>query len=273
MSNRLRRLMRRRLSLASVALGACVLVPVVVVSNPLASAPARSGSRASVAAVAKPSRAVAVRSLRRRIEGTADGGALKAHLADAVVSEAATGLAVFARARSAADAVPANLLESLAPIAVDAAESRLAFASGGNSVYLVPDGEGICLVDTSGSESGCFRMSEVLSTGSVQSKECGQGLPNPQTIEIAGVIPNRVTEAAVVLSDGTKRPLTISGNAFVTQLARSGPLPTRIEVHTPTGVESFGSTVPPDTANEACVDSVSEYEALVASGKLPKQDN
>jgi hypothetical protein len=176
---------------------------------------------------------------------------LSARVADVAVSRAARSLALFSRPRATEDAMPLSQAEIL-PEPVEAEQSRLAFSAAGNSVYLVPSAEGICISDTSHSLDACVPTAMVSEGGAAESTECGVGLPNDETVEIAGVIPDQARDAVVILSDGDRRPLTVRNGVFLEDFSRHGPLPTEIEVLMPAGPHFFSSTVPSDAGSEHC---------------------
>jgi hypothetical protein len=177
---------------------------------------------------------------------------LTAHIADAVLSQAAQSLSLFARARTATDVVPQAQAELL-PEPVEAQQSRLAFSVGGNAVYLVPSAEGVCISDTNYSQDGCMALSVVREGGAAESTECGRGLPNTETVEVAGVVSAQAREPTAILSNGARVPLTVTNDVFLADFPRKGPLPAQIEVKMPGGPHFFSSTVPADAGSEHCV--------------------
>jgi hypothetical protein len=239
--------LRSKRSLVGLVVVPAVLASLLAALSPLGNAPALSRpghGRQKTTTMAALRKALAQRYLT--------GHGVKADGAAASVTSAAAALAVFGRPRTTSDAVPVALTESLVE-ANDPQQSREAFVANGNAVFLIPSEEGVCLVDSNRSQSGCFPMSMIRNGGGVQSTECGVGLPNDETIQIAGVLPDQARQATVLLSDGSKTPLKAQNNAFLADFARKGPLPTQIELQMPSGTDFVPSTVPSDVATENCV--------------------
>ncbi len=236
-------LRRRRISLGVVVLAVAAAVPTLVALNPLASSGAVSGR----APTAPSGQAAFAQQLTR-------------------------ALAVLRRSATSNDVLPARLSHALEALHVsfDPALARRALVTHtGTDVYLVPSATGVCLVDGNLSEASCFSTSAVLSSGATASVDCSPTLPNGNTIEIAGVIPDGASNPVVVLADGTKRPLAVEGNAYLEQFRRSDPLPSQIEWEAATGPVAVSARVPTDVATEHCVASAGELRALEASGKIP----
>jgi hypothetical protein len=240
MARRSGRSIRRSRVLVPV-LGVAALIVVVAALNPISGVSAKS-----TPAPARPNDAAVLKTL----------AVLHPHItaraADTVLASAGGRLGVFAGARSASDAMPSQLAAVL-PEAVEQQQSRLVEVQGSNEVFVTPSASGVCLSDTSGSQNGCLPLSRVLEGGVAQSTECGRGLPNDETVEVAGVVPNEATQPTAILSDGTRRALEVHNNVFIADFARKQPLPTEIEVQTPSGPHVFSSTVPANAAQEDCV--------------------
>jgi hypothetical protein len=183
----------------------------------------------------------------------------------------ATNLAALQRPATAADALPpilGNELDSVGSgVEIENARSTYVTSSG-DRVYLVPSDTGVCLADSKLRESGCFTAAEVMSTGATMSDDCSPYLPDGQTIEIAGVLPDSAKNAEVVLSDGKRLPLTVEGNTYIRQFARSGALPELISWESASGPVTVSAHVPVDTKSETCA-TRSEVKKLEAEGKIP----
>jgi hypothetical protein len=180
-------------------------------------------------------------------------------------------LAALQRPANAADALPPILGNELDSVSsgVEIENAREAYVTvSGDRVYLVPSATGVCLADSDLRESGCFTAAEVVSTGATMSDECSPYLPDGQTIEIAGVLPDSAKSAAVVLSDGTRLPLTVEGNTYIRQFARNGPLPELISWESASGPVTVSAHVPADAKSESCA-TRSEVKKLEAEGKIP----
>jgi len=231
-----------RLRVLIPGLGVAALILVVAALNPIAGVSARS----TPADAKGPNGAAVIRTL----------AVLHPHLgaraADTLLASAQGRLGIFTRARATSDAMPPELA-SVLPEAVERQQSRLAAIEGSNELFVTPSASGVCLSDTNGSQSGCLPLSRILEGGVAQSTECGRGLPNDETVQVAGMVPNEASHPTAILSDGTRRPLEVHNNVFVADFGRKQPLPTEIEVQMPTGPHLFPSTVPADAAQEDCV--------------------
>jgi len=183
------------------------------------------------------------------------------------------GLAVLRAPSSSIDMPPAGVLAALGAIDLSA-NTRLArramITAWGAAVYLVPTADGVCLIDDTLTETGCFTTAAVLGADATESDDCSPGLPNDNTIEIAGVMPDSAVNPVVVLTDGSRRPLSVKHNTYVARFARNGPLPETIESGPAGGRTSTSAGVPSGVAHEACVVSAGELRKLEASGKIPR---
>jgi hypothetical protein len=231
---------RRKVPLGVVVVAAAIAVPLLITLNPLAG----SGA-ANVTATSRAS--------------TASTEQLQA------------ALSILRRPRTARDELPATLQNALAALhaGADPGQARRAFVmADGVAVYLVPSERGICLIDSNLSENGCFAATDVLGSGATQSDVCSPTLPDGNTIEIAGIVPDGAIDPTVILSDGRRQALEVRQNAYLMQFDRKGPLPRQIEWTAATGPTTVSADVPADVASEQCA-TRSELRALEASGKIP----
>jgi hypothetical protein len=238
---KLREFARRRTPLGVVAIAVAVGVPLVIAANPVA------GSGAD--------------SPKATVEPLPPAG-------NGQVDQA---LKVLRRPRTVNDEVPANLQEALAALRVGAApqQGRRAFVAGdGVAVYVVPSETGACLVDSDLSETACFDAAAILGTGAAESDDCSPTLPNGDTVEIAGIVPDGASDPTVLLSNGAREPLRVTENAYLKRYVRTGPLPTRIEWNSAAGPTSVNAGVPADVSAERCA-THAEVKALEADGKIP----
>jgi hypothetical protein len=236
---------RRRTGVFSLAVVVAITGSALAALSPITSSPARTAN-------AQPRELTRAQLFAKLEQRGRQRTRLAAQVADAVVPQAQQALSIFARARTATDAVPPAQAEIL-PEPVEAQQSRLAFSTGGNAVYLVPSAEGVCISDTNDSQDGCLSLSKIREGGAAESTECGRGLPNTETVEIAGVVSDEAREPTAILSNGARTPLSVTNGVFLADFPRKGPLPTQIEVRMPSGPDFFSSTVPADTSTEHCV--------------------
>jgi hypothetical protein len=236
---------RRRTGVFSLAVVVAITGSALAALSPITSSPARTSA-------AQPRELTRAQLFAKLEERGRQRTRLTAKVADVVVSQARQSLSIFARARTATDAV-SQAQAVILPEPVEAQQSRLAFSADGNAVYLVPSAEGVCISDTNDSQDGCLSMSMVREGGAAESTECGRGLPNTETVEVAGVVSDQAREPTAILSNGARTPLTVTNDVFLADFPRKGPLPTQIEVRMPTGPHFFSSTVPADASTEHCV--------------------
>ena len=239
MTHRMARLRRRKVSVGVVALAVAVAVPMLVIFNPLASSDATSSDQTAAPAGAS--------------------------------EQLAAALGVLRQPATDANALPANLQTELGTLpGANGSLARRAFVDAqGTSVYLIPSTSGVCLLDSTRTQSTCFSTAEVLSGDATASADCSPFLPNGNTIEIAGVVPDGASDPVTILSNGTRVPLDVEGNAYLQQFSRSGPLPSQIQWDSPSGIVTSSAHVPTDVATEKCA-TQKEVEALVNSGKIPR---
>jgi|ERR1035437_3085498 hypothetical protein len=236
------RLSKRGLPLCAAILATTLSAVVLVAANPLAT----SGAN------------------RRGAHRAASKSSTRAQLTGA--------LAVLSRAATGADAVPAEartVLSNLDPTANASMARRAMVSPTGAAVYLAPREGGVCLIDTTLTETGCFSTGTVLSGRAIESDACSPGLPNGDTIEIAGVLPNTLPNPTVTFSDGTQQRLHVEGNVFLEQFPRHGPLPRTIAWGAGAARVEVSAHVPSDVASEVCVTTRKELRALEAAGKIP----
>ncbi len=188
------------------------------------------------------------------------------------VGRASALLEVLRRSATGHDALPPQLQSALSRLGVevDITGARRALVTPqGNAVYLVPSNSGVCLIDSNNSESGCFSTEAVRDGRATQSDDCSPSLPDANTIEIAGVLPDGAADPTIIRADGTRQALKVDGNAYLAQFGSYAPLPTRIEWTSLGHAVTASAPVPSDVVSEDCV-TPAEVKALEASGKVPR---
>lgn len=180
-----------------------------------------------------------------------------------------SSLAVFRRGAEDTDALPPRL-QSMVEASIPEAGANGALArravvkASGTSVYLVPSQDGLCLVTSNGSQLFCSQQAAVLTGRATSSTDCSPTLPR-DVVEIAGILPDGASDASVILSNGTRKQLSVARNAYIAQFSRTDPLPEAIRWNSPAGSHSVRSAVPSDAATIDCV-----TPADVESGKVPR---
>jgi hypothetical protein len=159
---------------------------------------------------------------------------------------------VFRRARSSQrDALP-----SLDPAArVTEGENvrlsrRAAATPSGDSYYLVPGRNSICLFGENGS-GGCTGIERAM-RGDLIVSLCAPRLAEDQ-LRVIGMFPDGVASVTFELADGTAVEVPVQQNALAADFARTGPkLPLSARWTAPAGDEALSLPIPPDAGEVAC---------------------
>jgi hypothetical protein len=170
----------------------------------------------------------------------------------------ASELSILDRPATAADSLPSGIVGSPSHwlreerVGANASLSRLAASSPSGSVYLIPSANGVCVFDTAGTTNVCASADEVASGEAEEAILCSPTIPSGD-IEIGGVLPDGTSNLTVLLSNGSSRPLTVSGNTYSADFARGGPLPTSIQWSAGATEHTASAHVPSSASSETCV--------------------
>jgi hypothetical protein len=167
------------------------------------------------------------------LAGSSAGSGSAKPQSEATQTDLTANLAVLRRAASPSDAIPGRLERALGTVArssVQGSLSRLStVTTQGTSLYIVPTVNGeACLVDTNLSELFCATAAQVAAGAATASTACSPSIGS-NNVEIAGILPDDATSPSLVLANGTTVPLTVTNNTYLTQFARTSPLPRKIQ--------------------------------------------
>jgi hypothetical protein len=220
----------------------------------------RLRSRIVIAGVVAAAVIVAVTLLTRppvtQASDVANGGLVATPPVATVDPAVVSTLGVFRRAATSEDIPSASIIKAagLVPthFGANPALSRLAFITAqGASVYLTPDVGGACLFESTNSNALCATVAQIQEGQASAADICSPSLPTGE-VEIAGIVPDAVTNATVTLSNGTSEPLPIENNAYVIRAQQSSPLPTKVEWTSASGEQADAAALPPDAATTTC---------------------
>jgi hypothetical protein len=183
-------------------------------------------------------------------------GSLEAAQVQAPSSAIVAVLPILGRPRSAADALPAKFSEGFVEQQNGANPSlarRASTSSSGDAVLLLPSQEGVCMLNTPGTESFCATATEVTMGDASEAILCAPVALPTSVVEIGGVLPEEATDARAVLSDGAGVPLTVTAGTYVADFPRTGPLPSSIEWSAAGRRHEAPTHIPAGVATEDCV--------------------
>jgi len=112
------------------------------------------------------------------------------------------------------------------------------------------------MLNMTGTENVCATAEEIANGEGTEAVLCAPTSLPASEIEIGGILPNGVQDTAVALSNGTSVPLAVTGNVFVADFPRNGPLPVAIEWQSADGKQHTASAqLPSGVATERCAKS------------------
>lgn len=164
----------------------------------------------------------------------------------------AAQLSVFRRARTSADALPAafraELQDGHASARPDVADARRVKASDGQAAYLVPANRGACVINTN--EAFCSQAVSLPGADAVDL--CSPTLPKGR-IEIEWLLPDRATQVALGMTDGTARSFAPGFNVYIARLPINRPLPKTVQWNTGGQHHSVSAGVPSGVQSQGCM--------------------
>jgi hypothetical protein len=170
----------------------------------------------------------------------------------------AAELPVLGRPTTSADKLPAGIEGKVAhwlqeeQVGANGALARKVSTARLGMLYFIPSCRGFCLVSADGPPNICATAAELENGQAQEATLCSPAVPNTE-IEIAGVLPQGVTDPVAVLSDGSAVPLALEGDTYLADFPRRGPLPTEIGWTTADGNAKAAPTqVPTSAATEDC---------------------
>jgi hypothetical protein len=166
----------------------------------------------------------------------------------------ASQLSVFDRPATAADTLPsgfgAQLKQQYADASPDLADSRAVTANDGQTAYLVPTGEGVCVINAN--EEFCTPA--VALPGAAVADLCSPTLA-PGQLELEWVLPDGATNVALGMSDGARTGFAPGHNVYIARLplAASSPMPETIQWDDAKGQHhSVATPIPRGAARQSC---------------------
>ncbi len=134
-----------------------------------------------------------------------------------------------------------------------AANSRRAMVTArGESLYIVPAHQAICVASSDNVVHGCQPFPFTASTpADISATICAPNLPSTEP-EVAGLMPPGASDIKAQYTDGSSQVVTATNGMIVIYAPRAGPLPTSITWMGPRGPEHTATAVPPDAASSTC---------------------
>jgi hypothetical protein len=131
-------------------------------------------------------------------------------------------LKVFARAQQRSDIPPPDIIDHA--LSSQGANPQLARRAGdfdGQDVYLVPDQSGVCLASSHLLAQGCFERADVVAGRAGETIACYPFMAADQQ-EQFGILPG-ASNLRATYSDGSVRPVQLSGDVFVLNAVPTDP--------------------------------------------------
>ncbi|MGH8302286.1 MAG: hypothetical protein ACRET5_12550 [Steroidobacteraceae bacterium] len=139
-------------------------------------------------------------------------------------------LSIFSHPRTSNDSLPASfgsvLTGAYAAEQPNLAKSREVTADDGQTSYLVPAQDGLCVINSN--ESFCAPLTKL--PGAAVVDLCSPTLPTGR-LELEWLLPDGATNVALGMSNGTTTPYPSGYNVYITQLTLNSqtPVPSMIE--------------------------------------------
>jgi len=133
------------------------------------------------------------------------------------------------------------------------ANSRRALVTPqGESLYIVPAHQSICVASSDGVVQGCQPFPFTATTpADIGATICSPNLP-PTELEVAGLMPPGASDIKAHYSNGSSQPVTATNGMIAIYAPFKGPLPKSITWMSPKGPQRTGTAVPPNAASSKC---------------------
>jgi peroxiredoxin len=133
------------------------------------------------------------------------------------------------------------------------ANSRRALVTPrGESLYIVPAHQSICVASSDNVVQGCQPFPYTATTpADIGATICAPNLPSTE-LEVAGLMPPNASDIKAHYTNGSSQPVTATNGMIAIYAGRAGPLPESITWISPTGPQHTGTAVPPDAASSKC---------------------
>jgi cytochrome c biogenesis protein CcmG, thiol:disulfide interchange protein DsbE len=134
-----------------------------------------------------------------------------------------------------------------------AANSRRAVVTArGESLYIVPAHQTICVESSDNVVEGCQPFPFTARTpADISATICAPNLPSTE-LEVAGLMPPDASDIKARYTDGSSQVVTATNGMIAIYARRAGPLPKSITWMSPRGPEHTATAVPPDAASSTC---------------------
>jgi len=133
-----------------------------------------------------------------------------------------------------------------------AGSRRAVVTSRGQSLYIVPAHQSICVVSSDSVIGGCQPFPYTATTpADVGVTICSPNLP-PTELEVAGLMPPDASDIKAQYSNGSSQPIKATNGMIAIYAPFKGPLPKSITWTSPQGPERTGTGIPPDAASSKC---------------------
>jgi cytochrome c biogenesis protein CcmG/thiol:disulfide interchange protein DsbE len=134
-----------------------------------------------------------------------------------------------------------------------AANSRRAVVTArGESLYIVPAHQTICVESSDNVVEGCQPFPFTARTpADISATICAPNLPSTE-LEVAGLMPPDASDIKARYTDGSSQVVTATNGMIAIYARRAGPLPKSITWVSPRGPEHTATAVPPDAASSTC---------------------
>ncbi|MGI8712690.1 MAG: TlpA disulfide reductase family protein [Solirubrobacteraceae bacterium] len=134
-----------------------------------------------------------------------------------------------------------------------AANSRRALVTPrGESLYIVPAHQAICVASSDNVVQGCQPFPFTARTpAAISATICSPNLQSTE-LEVAGLMSPDASDIKAHYTDGSSQVVTATNGMIAIYARRAGPLPTTITWMSPKGPEHTATAVPPDAASSKC---------------------
>jgi peroxiredoxin len=134
-----------------------------------------------------------------------------------------------------------------------AANSRRALlTTRGESLYIVPAHQSICVASSDNVVHGCQPFPFTATTlADISATICSPNLPSTE-LEVAGLLPPDASGIKAHYSNGSTQAVPATNGMIAIYARRAGPRPTSITWTSPKGPEHTGTGVPPNASSSNC---------------------
>ena len=135
-------------------------------------------------------------------------------------------MAVFRNPQDPADELPPHALplEFQRQFGIEPDSVRVAHQVRASPILVARGSRGYCLIDAAGIVTNCWSTAVVNRGAATVASLCGAGL-SPNTIQLAGLVPNKVRNVGIVRGRRVVRTVPVVNNVFVAVLRAGDPLP------------------------------------------------